>query len=284
MPSTHRQAKEHVPRYPSQLIRSECHPSAGTHRDLGPDKGLEGRKTAIPRGLGTGEWEQRSCLRCCAEITQLLKIPLTSPLLLPVLSPDPFLALCSPSRTCCAVSRLPPAPVPPSGAAGCPLWPPTALRSRASSGCSHRRPPLSQAQRLPGSPRRGGTKLCLSFQLRRSFWEKSSRGLENKFLAWSHAQQSRRVPAEPAVAEVLGRAPVRQRQGHCGFLVCDFWMSRLGLGQAAGTPAENSPGWIATRRGGAAMPVAGRAAGDGALAQGCTVKIQIFFSVLMRRA
>lgn len=142
-----------------------------------------------------------------------LKIPITSPLPLPVFSPDPFFALCRALRTCCAVSWPRPAPVPLSREAGCPLWPPTALRSRASAGCSHRRPPLSQAQRPPGSPRRGGTKLCLSFQLRQSFWEKSSLGLENKFLAWSHAQQSLRVPAEPAAAEVLGRAPVWQGQG-----------------------------------------------------------------------
>ncbi|XP_041282049.1 ankyrin repeat domain-containing protein 66 [Onychostruthus taczanowskii] len=44
----------------------------------------------------------------------------------------------------------------------------------------------------------------------------------------------------------------------CGLLVCELWISRQGLGQAAGTPRENSPGWVATPRGGAAMPVAGR--------------------------
>lgn len=66
----------------------------------------------------------------------------------------------------------------------------------------------------------------------------------------------------------------------CGLRVCELWISRLGLAQAAGTPRENSPGWVATPRG---VLVAGLAAGDGALAQGCAVKIQIFSSVLMRR-
>lgn len=134
-----------------------------------------------------------------------------------------------------------PAPAAPPAAARCPLRPPQAPRRRPGSGCSHRRPPLSRARRLPGSPRRGGTKLCLSFQLRQSFWEKSSLRLENKSLARSHAQQRRRVPAEAAVAEVLGRAPVRQRQAHCGFLVGEFWISRLGLGLSSRNPSRKFP-------------------------------------------
>lgn len=178
-------------------------------------------------------------MRCCAEITQLLKIPLTSPLLLPVLPPDPFSALCRASRTCGAVSWLCPAPVPLSPGAGCPLRPPAALRSRPSSACSHRRPPPSQAQRLPGSPRRGGTKLCLTFQLRQSFWRKSS--LENKLLARSHAQQSLRVAAEPAAAEALGRAPVRRGQGHVGAPCVGILDLPAGAGSGSRNPTRKFP-------------------------------------------
>lgn len=89
-------------------------------------------------------------------------------------------------RTWRGVSRPPSAPVPAAGRVGWTLRAPPGPRRRARGGCSGGRTRLGRAERLPGCPRRGGTKLCLSFQMRQSFWESPSPGLENKFLAWSH--------------------------------------------------------------------------------------------------
>lgn len=83
---------------PLHLTRGKSNPSAETRRDLGPAKGLEGRKrrSTIPRAecetpVGTGFGLQaRSGIPGELRRKQLLKIPLVRLLLLPVLSPDPF--------------------------------------------------------------------------------------------------------------------------------------------------------------------------------------------------